>query len=359
MLGEKQTDASRAMPGWKVEGGGEWVIITTTSKKLGLWQIWFFKLRNTAGIHNMTFLADSDTLFSPQTFWLHTAGKGVSNINDCCSPFRWARSGALVLCTHRPGLLSHWTLPEVQPPFSFLLLVILTDCFVCLALKQTLCFHDWRNKLTLKDDTVSHRLTFYVADPAIFPASHSVLGYYFLLTTACLFSFITDKYFRVCIITSLILQTLTFLLQNNIVSLWRKSRHHVKASNTHFDESDVTFWNKRRKLYVRCVWLLLHLQRWPGSEPPPCPPSCAPSPGTARWTWPLRPHRPERSRSARRGNRSPGGSHPRRFPEKTSRERKEKQVSCIHQTSVHLLAAVLLLFKNASLYFTSNFRFTL
>ena len=63
--------------------------------------------------------------------------------------------------------------------------------------KQTLCFHDWINKLTLKDNTVSYCL--YMEDPATFLASNSVLVPPFPLRSACLFC-----YGRVCIVTSLI-----------------------------------------------------------------------------------------------------------------------------------------------------------
>ena len=57
-----------------------------------------------------------------------------------------------------------------------------------------------------------------------------------------------------------------------------------------------------------------YLRGWPGSAPPPCPPSCAPCRGRAPRTSPPRRRRPGRSPTAPTGSRSRGGWHPRRFP---------------------------------------------
>ena len=50
--------------------------------------------------------------------------------------------------------------------------------------QNTLCSHDWINKLTLKDKSTVHT----VADPATFLASNRVLGPDVPLRTACLFT---------------------------------------------------------------------------------------------------------------------------------------------------------------------------
>ena len=58
-------------------------------------------------------------------------------------------------------------------------------------------------ELTLKDNTVyTVLLCVYVADPATFLASNSVLGPYSPLKTACLLTYGQHTYFPVCIIAS-------------------------------------------------------------------------------------------------------------------------------------------------------------
>lgn len=142
-LREKQTDASRAMPGWKVEGVSHHHD-SQQKQKQGLWQIWFLKIKNnvinnSSGFRQKYFIWLSlvhswrlqwCTLFTADILTSHSRKStgGGSDINVGCCSVRWARSPALVLCmlTHRPGLQSHRTLPKVQPPFS--LLFLLTDC---------------------------------------------------------------------------------------------------------------------------------------------------------------------------------------------------------------------------------------
>ena len=72
-------------------------------------------------------------------------------------------------------------------------------------------FYDWNYKLNKQADLRGRQnfiLCLHVADPATFLASNSVLGPYFPLRAACLFSNGKSKYFRVCVITSLILYSL-------------------------------------------------------------------------------------------------------------------------------------------------------
>ena len=82
---------------------------------------------------------------------------------------------------------------------------------------------NWMTKLTLKGNTISYCL--YLADPASFLASDSVLGPYFPLRTACLFSSINSLY--LCNITSLPLYTFQFWVWISsqklcMSSLWKR-----------------------------------------------------------------------------------------------------------------------------------------
>ena len=82
--------------------------------------------------------------------------------------------------------------------------------------KQTnyLCFHDWLNKLTLKDNTISYCITLFtcVSDPATLLASNSVPGTLFSSENGLFVQLWANKDGWICIITSLILYVLHFLI---------------------------------------------------------------------------------------------------------------------------------------------------